>query len=224
MRHRARVLLLPFLFLTAAPAAAFAQLPFSYIVTPPTGARIATPFAEIRANSPGPGQPRPGHSWFALADGTGVLTVTLADRSPDGAKATIFNAANVPVAAIAPISGSFANPARGSATFTVTPGATCRRSTRKPRAAGWRSMSSSAERDTSPAGCPRCGLHPVAAHGPGLTIAFNMLTLGMVPTARRPLCTQCGRRRDLWMLLSLVVLVPIAIAILVGTTITMAIG
>ena len=85
-------------------------------------------------------------------------------------------------------------------------------------------MSSSVEPETSSAGCPRCGLRPVAAHGPELTVVFNALTLGMVPTTRRSLCARCGRRRDLWMLLSLVVLVPIAIAILVGTILTLAIG
>lgn len=125
-RSSARILMLAGLAAVILPAQAFAQLPFSYIVTPPAGARIAVPTSEIRANPSGPGQPRAPHNWWVMADATGSMTVTLADRSPDGARATIFNAANVPVATIAPIFGSLGGwdtPARGAATFATLPGA-----------------------------------------------------------------------------------------------------
>lgn len=107
------------------PAAALAQLPFSYVVTPPAGARIMTPMSEIHANTP-PGQPRPGHSWWVMASTTGQMTVTLANSSPDGVKATIFNPSNVAIATIAPIFGTFnslGNEVRGAVTFPATAGA-----------------------------------------------------------------------------------------------------
>lgn len=126
MRLSARTLVLAALALVALPAAALAQLPFSYVVPPPPGARIKTPQSEIRANPPGPGQPRGPHNWWVMANTSGAMTVTLAIATPDGVRATIFNSADVPVGSIAPIFGSFnssGNEVRSSATFATTPGA-----------------------------------------------------------------------------------------------------
>jgi hypothetical protein len=121
-----RLLVLVFFVCVAMPAAAFAQVPFSYIVTPPPGAKMATPPAQIRANSPGPGQPRLGHDWYVMANDTGILQVTLVDTAPDGVKATVFDAANAPVGAIAPIVSTFAHETRGSVTVAATPNAVYR--------------------------------------------------------------------------------------------------
>lgn len=112
-------------FTLGLPALASAQLPFSYIVTPPAGARMMTPMSEIHANTP-PGQPRAPHNWFVLASTTGSMTVTLANGSPDGVKATIFSPSNVAIGVIAPVFGTFGNfgqEPRGSVTFPVVAGA-----------------------------------------------------------------------------------------------------
>jgi len=112
-------------FILGIPAAAFAQLPFSYIVTPPAGAKIKVPNSEIHANPAGPGQPRPGHNWFVLAAGTGSMTITLANGSTDGVRATIFDATNTQVASINTIFGllnSYPNEVRASTTFAATAG------------------------------------------------------------------------------------------------------